>query len=224
MTLKLHHSKLFESSKINYLGLILDNKLNWKAHTTELSKKLSRAVGLLYKIKNLCPASVLRSLYFSLFNSHLSYGLVVWGNANCNYLNKIKSLQKRALKCIFSNNDDNININDIHVDLKILNVDHQLQMQLSSLMWDYDHDTLPPSLKAYFKRANLVHNYSTRLASKGGLHFSKVSTRKYGLKSFKYQGVKVLNDLKNMSIYQNTGSKSKFLKDLKSDLLSKYAA
>ena len=224
VTLKLHHSKLFESSKINYLGLILDNKLNWKAHTTELSKKLSRAVGLLYKIKNLCPASVLRSLYFSLFNSHLSYGLVVWGNANCNYLNKIKSLQKRALKCIFSNNDDNININDIHVDLKILNVDHQLQMQLSSLMWDYDHDTLPPSLKAYFKRANLVHNYSTRLASKGGLHFSKVSTRKYGLKSFKYQGVKVLNDLKNMSIYQNTGSKSKFLKDLKSDLLSKYAA
>ena len=99
---------------------------------------------------------MLRSLYFSLFNSHLSYGLVVWGKANWNYLNKIKSLQKRALKCIFSNNDDNININDIHVDLKILNVDHQLQMQLSSLMWDYDHDTLPPSLKAYFKRANLI--------------------------------------------------------------------
>ena len=75
VTLKLHHTKLFESSKIKYLGLILDNKLDWKAHIAELSKKLSRAIGLLYKIRNFCPLSVLRSLYFSIFNSHLSY---VW--------------------------------------------------------------------------------------------------------------------------------------------------
>ena len=30
--LKLHHTKLFESSKIKYLRLILDNKLKWKPH------------------------------------------------------------------------------------------------------------------------------------------------------------------------------------------------
>ena len=47
LTLELHHTKLFESSKIKYLGLILDNKLNWKAHITELSEKLGRAVGLI---------------------------------------------------------------------------------------------------------------------------------------------------------------------------------
>ena len=48
ITLKLH-SKLYESSKIKYLGLIADNKLNWKAHINELSKKLSRAVGCYIK-------------------------------------------------------------------------------------------------------------------------------------------------------------------------------
>ena len=80
-TLKLHHSKLFESQKIKYLGLILDNKLDWKGHIAELTKKLSRAIGLIHKMKGLCPISVLRSLYHSLFNSHLSYGLVVWGSA-----------------------------------------------------------------------------------------------------------------------------------------------
>ena len=81
-TLKLHHSKLFESQKIKYLGLILDNKLDWKGHIAKLTKKLSRAIGLIHKMKGLCPISVLRSLYHSRFNSHLSYSLVVWRNAS----------------------------------------------------------------------------------------------------------------------------------------------
>ena len=51
ITLKLRQTKLFESSKIKYLGLILDNKLNWKPHISELSKKLGRAVELLYKVR-----------------------------------------------------------------------------------------------------------------------------------------------------------------------------
>ena len=114
LTLKLHHTKLFESSKIKYLGLILDNKLSWKDHIAELSKKLSRAVDLLYKVRHVCPATVLRSLYYSLFNSHLSYGLVLWGNANRTYIDKIRSLQKRALRSIvFANNDNNTDINRI---------------------------------------------------------------------------------------------------------------
>ena len=111
VTLKMHHSKLLESPKIKYLGLILVNKLDWKGHITELSKKLSLVVGLLYKIRNLCPTS----LYYSIFNSHLLYGLVVWGNANRSYINKIKYLQKRALRCIvFANYDKNIDTNSIH--------------------------------------------------------------------------------------------------------------
>ena len=87
-------------------------------------------------------------------------------------------------------------------------------------MWDYNHDTLPLSLRVHSKKANLVHNYSTRMAFKGGLHYGKINTSKHGIKSFKYQGVEILNDLKNMSIYQNSTSKPTFIKELKSDLLS----
>ena len=95
--LKLHHPTIFESFKIRYLGLILDNKLSWKPHIAELSKKLGRGVGMLYKIRPFCSDSVMRTLYYSLFNSHLCYGLVVWGNANKTDLNKITSLQNKGL-------------------------------------------------------------------------------------------------------------------------------
>ena len=105
-----------------------------------------------------------------MFNSHLSYGLVGWGNARYSYIDKIRSLQKRALKAIaFSHKENNIDIKNIHYNLQILNIDRHLPVQLSSLMWNYDHDTLPLSLRVHFKKANLLHNYITRVTSKGWL-------------------------------------------------------
>ena len=53
---------------------------------------------------------------------------------------------------------------------------------------------------------------STCAACTGCLHYNKVYTTKYGIKLFKYQGVKILNDLKKINIYQNNASKSKFWK------------
>ena len=138
ITFKLHHTKLYESTKIKYLGLILDNKLNWKAHIAELSKKLSRAVGMLYKIKTFVTPSVLRSLYYSLFNSHLACGLVVWGSANKTDLIKLK-ISKREQFMLFQIGLKDTSINHPLSNLKILNIDDLFKLQLSSLMRDYDH-------------------------------------------------------------------------------------
>ena len=43
---------------------------------------------MLYKTRSFCLTTVMRSLYFSLFNSYLSYRLVAWDNANKVYINK----------------------------------------------------------------------------------------------------------------------------------------
>ena len=174
---------------------------------------------MLYKIRQYCTPSTLRTLYFSLFHSHLTYGLAVWGNANAVHINRIKLLQKRAIRAISNSTDD---FEKLLHDLKILNFDDQLKVQLSSLMWDYDHGIIPSSLKDLFKRSNLVHNYRTRGASKGSLYYCKVNTTKYGIKSFKYQGIHILNNLKKLSFYKNSKVKSKFLKQLKTYLLAEY--
>ena len=62
-TLKLNHKTLFESAKNKYLGMLLDQTLSWKNYIFELRKKLSRAVGILYKMKKSnCPKNILVSL------------------------------------------------------------------------------------------------------------------------------------------------------------------
>ena len=51
ITLKLNGAILYESKKIKYLGLIVDDRLKWNFHITELGKSLGRAIGIIYRLK-----------------------------------------------------------------------------------------------------------------------------------------------------------------------------
>ena len=83
--------------------MILDSNLNWQHHIFELNKKLFRGVGMIYKLKNLSEASVLKSIYFSLFQSHATYGLVAWGSSH-KCLEKVFLSQKKAIRAILGLN------------------------------------------------------------------------------------------------------------------------
>ena len=50
VTIKFGRQKVSQETCVKFLGLLLDSTLSWKPHITELSKKLSRAVGLFYEI------------------------------------------------------------------------------------------------------------------------------------------------------------------------------
>ena len=176
---------------------------------------------MLYKIRSLCPTSVSRSLYYSLFNSHLSYGLSVWGSAGLADIAKIQSLQDNAIKSIYKINEPH-NLAKKYFDLEILNINDQIEHQLSSLMWDYDHNTLPSSLKRIFIRIDTIHNYRTRGALRGNLYHKKVNTVQFGVKSFTYQGIHILNNLKGSNIYNSSKTKFQFLRQLKIYLKSQY--
>ena len=219
--LKLNNTSIYESHKIKYLGILLDDRLSWKVHLSELSKKLSRSVGMLYRLRHFCPNTVLRSLYFSLFNSHLSYGLPIWGNADRINIEKIKILQKRAVRAItFSSSL--ISSETIFKSLEILKLDDMLRFQISALMWDYDHNTLPTALTCYFKEINLIHHYQTRSSYHGKLTTNKFNTDRYGKNSFQNQGSKTLNEIKTMNIYKDANSKSSFLNQYKKIIFENY--
>ena len=52
-------------------------------------------------------------------------------------------------------------------------------------MWDFDHNTLPPSLSTHFSRKNTLHTHQTRMATSGKLEINSTYTNKYGTKAFK---------------------------------------
>ena len=221
ITLTLAGTKIFESLKVKYLGIILDSRLTWKIHIDELCKKLGRTVGMLFKIRYHCNKKVLRSLYFSLFESHLSYGLPVWGSAKQTLIQKLFILQKKAIRAItFS--DFRAHTSPIFKDITILKVHDLFQYQVSSIMWDYDHNTLPKSLNSLFTKTKNTHSYGTRFANADKLTIDRVNSHKYGDMSFRVIGANKLNELKDCDFYNEARTKQMFLNSLKNNIFDTY--
>lgn len=103
-------------SDTKYLGIILDNRLNWSAHINALILKLHKITGIIFKIKHKLPQKVLFLIYHSLFHSILSYVTAVWGNACGLLINKLQVAQNRILKIIL-----NLPIRSHTVDLYVKN-------------------------------------------------------------------------------------------------------
>ena len=97
--LKLSRKRLFPTDVIKYLGLKIDGNLSRKYHIDYLSVKLNRANKLLSKIRNLANSSILRTLYFAIFESHLNY-CSLGRSQNCNAINSLVILQRKPLRII----------------------------------------------------------------------------------------------------------------------------
>ena len=68
---------------------------------TKLRKQLSRSIRLLSKIRYYVPKYLLRTIYHSIFNSHLIYACKIWGQNQRNYyFKKLLCLQEKALRII----------------------------------------------------------------------------------------------------------------------------
>ena len=133
---------------------------------------------MIYKICYDCTKSVLLSLYFSLFHSHLSYGLSVWGTSNAGYLSKLALQQKKVIRAItFS--DFYAHKPKYLKSLNILKIEELFYHKIGSLMWDFDHHSLPDSLASLFKRRDEIHNRNLRDQNKNKLYTAQRFNNRY---------------------------------------------
>ena len=79
LRLKLSRKRLYKTKYLRYLGIKIDENLNWKVHIHDLASKLNRANAILAKLRHFVNSEILRSTYFAIFHSHLNYVCIAWG-------------------------------------------------------------------------------------------------------------------------------------------------
>ena len=66
-SIKFEGIKRIPSKYVKYLAVYIDENLSWSAHINELSKTLSRANGILAKLRYFAPKKTLILVYYSIF-------------------------------------------------------------------------------------------------------------------------------------------------------------
>ena len=96
LNLKFCGKKLTPSNYLRYLGINLDEYLNWSTHINHLSQKLVKVNAVLCKLQHFVNVATIKSIHYAIFHSHLSYICTAWGlNLNCKH--HINLLQKKAM-------------------------------------------------------------------------------------------------------------------------------
>ena len=82
VTILINKQAIHEVKYVKYLGILIDSHLTFKDHINVLNKKISRAIGILYRLRQYVTTKILCNEYYAIIYPFLLYGITVWGNAS----------------------------------------------------------------------------------------------------------------------------------------------
>ena len=132
-----------------FLGILIDENLSWKQHISYLNSKISKTLFTIKQVKHFLPYDSLKKLYSTLVESHLSYGILAWGNANESTKYKTLLLQKRAIRAINKANY-NSHTEPLFKRSKILKLNDLYELKVILFVNDFMANKLPISFNNIF--------------------------------------------------------------------------
>ena len=207
---------LKRKKETKFLGVTIDEHLNWNEHIRCITTSISRNVGVLYKMKNIIPHTTLVMLYNSLILPYISYCNIVWATCAKTKINTIYLLQKKAIR-ICTNSQYLSHTSPLFHKLKTLTAYDINSLQSLMLMFKYVNNMLPPSFHNFYTMNTSIHSYPTRNSSNFHLINPKLLIAQ---RSIRHHGPDLWNSLPES--IKLSSSLYSFKANVKSMLLSEY--
>ena len=97
LNIRIDGKKITPSKFVKYLGVYLDNFLSWQKQEQDMRSRLSRAAGMLCKIRHYVNFDTLKMVYYGIFGSILNYGSLIWGQ-HSRIVSRLQIIQNKAIR------------------------------------------------------------------------------------------------------------------------------
>ena len=161
LKLTIGQGTLKQTSQCKYLGLIIDNKLNWAAHIAHVKSKISKCVGILMKARPSLSRKCLLDLYYSFAYPYLIYCVELWGHAGDRLLYPLFLVQKKIVR-IITFSAFLAHTAPIFQKLRLLPLCKIVLQRTSVFMFKLMNNMLPLAMNSLVVRNNDIHHYNTR--------------------------------------------------------------
>ena len=116
---------------------------------------------------------IMRTIYYLLILSHLEYYTLLWENAYCTKLVKLRLIQKKAIR-IITNSHYIAHTDPLFSKLKLLKLDDLYKHQLGIFIYKAASSKLPDSMSSLFTRIQNIHKHNLR--NQNGYYIQNVRT------------------------------------------------
>jgi len=199
-----------ENQTYKYLGILLDENLNFNNHTDYICKKLSKSLFCLRRAKHVLNERGLLNLYYAFFHSHLLYCVNITSCTSQSNIKKILTLQKKAIRLVKSARY-NDHTAPLFQSLKILPFDKIVLEHKLKFMHSIYNNYAPPSFNGVWP---LNSNRTTDHELRNTNDFSIPFPRFEGFKKFPlYTFGKAWNEAGDLRLYNNKVTFSIALRD-----------
>ena len=221
LKIKIDGKKITPSKFVKYLGIYLDNFLSWQKQEQDMRSRLSRAAGMLCKIRHYVDFDTLKMVYYGIFASILNYGSLIWGQ-HSRIVNRLQTIQDRAIRYMTFKPKRTTPL-PLFKKSEILNLQDYIVLQNCLFAHDCINEKLPAPLLD--DRIIFVQTSgNTRAERLNQLVNFRTKTVLYGSNSIKSKAVKAWNDV-NVELHHlklQDESKSICKKRIYDHLLEKY--
>ncbi len=96
MQLHIENTNVDRVYEFNFLGLTINENLNWNSLIDEIANKISKSIGILNKLKHFLPVNARVLIYNSLILSNVNICILTW----VYQCDRIHKLRKRIVRII----------------------------------------------------------------------------------------------------------------------------
>ena len=208
---------LKQVDSLKYLGVTIDDKLDWKRHIDALCKNVSKCCNIMYKVRHLIPIESRLSIYYSLFYSKVTYGIMCWGNTYDSVLNPLRIYQNKCVKAMLFM-PTSVRTKTLLFYNNLLNINDIMSYEVAKHVHKFHSNTLPTVFSSQFSLLSARHPYSTRASTRRDLVVPR-SNKDIGKRSIKIFGARIWNKVPN---HLRTMGIQTFAKAYKSLLIEQY--
>ena len=172
-------------------GVKIDANLSYDVN--DLSIKLNRASAFLFKMRKYVSLNILRSIYFAIFDSYLSYCCLVWAQ-NCSTIQQIIILQKKAIR-IINYQPRNFHTSPLLKQNSILKFHNKICLENISFVSKFLNNFSPSVFNTWFSFSSGQHNYETSSSTQANLIKCFYKTKIYGKYSITVSTIESWNEI-----------------------------
>ena len=182
---------LEEVRELKYLGIIIDNNLQFNSHADYTAKKVAKKVNFLYRLNKYVSPYTLVTVYKSIIAPHFDYCSTIMLNFSEISMSVMQKAQNRAMRAILRCNRFTP-ITQMLEALSFMNIKERMIYNVCLFVHKMIHGMMPQYLMREVEFVKDVHKYNTRQIENIKVNYCRTNT---GQKSMTYKGYQIYNKL-----------------------------